>query len=372
MSRRPFTLDRVFRLFLSAVIITAVLLLVIYLKGVLLPFVVAMLIAYILEPLVQINRSVLHLRGRIIAVFSTLFEITTIICILSYFCIPSIFDEMQQMARLIKEYTVNGAHTPLLPDFVHEYIRSNVDLIQIAEKFAKQDLSLIIQKSFSIVSGGISFLLSVIDWLLMFIYILFIMLDYDNLIRGFKLLVPPQYRLRVFRLWGNVKISMDHYFRGQALIALIIAVLYSIGFSIIGLPLAIVIGMTIGVLFMIPYMQYITVIPVTILCILYSVDSDVSFWTIWWECIALYALNEVLANLILTPKILGKAMGLNPAIILLSLSIWGTLLGIIGMIIALPMTTLIISYYNNYLIKHENARLKAEQSQMINDFAKLE
>jgi predicted PurR-regulated permease PerM len=62
---------------------------------------------------------------------------------------------------------------------------------------------------------------------------------------------------------------------------------------------------------------------------------------------------QVVIELILNPKILGKAMGLHPAIILLSLSIWGSLFGVVGMIIALPMTTLIISYYGRFIIDKE-------------------
>ena len=56
----------------------------------------------------------------------------------------------------------------------------------------------------------------------------------------------------------------------------------------------------------------------------------------------------------LVPKIMGKTMGLNPAIILLSLSIWGTLLGFLGLIIALPMTTLLLSYYNRYVLGNKS------------------
>ena len=66
---------------------------------------------------------------------------------------------------------------------------------------------------------------------------------------------------------------------------------------------------------------------------------------------AVYAVVQIVADVILTPKIMGKAMGMNPAIILLSLSIWGSLLGVLGMIIALPLTTLIIDYYNRYVSK---------------------
>ena len=81
-----------------------------------------------------------------------------------------------------------------------------------------------------------------------------------------------------------------------------------------------------------------------------AANGTSEFWPMWWECIATFAAVQVVGDLVLTPRIMGKAMGLNPAIILLSLSIWGTLLGFIGMIIALPMTTLLLSYYEQYVI----------------------
>ena len=70
---------------------------------------------------------------------------------------------------------------------------------------------------------------------------------------------------------------------------------------------------------------------------------------------------QVIGDLILTPRIMGKAMGLNPAIILLSLSIWGSLLGFMGLIIALPLTTLILSYYNLYVIQRIQEKEKKLQ-----------
>ena len=69
---------------------------------------------------------------------------------------------------------------------------------------------------------------------------------------------------------------------------------------------------------------------------------------------AVYIIVQAIQDLILTPKIMGKAMGLNPAIILLSLSVWGTLLGMLGLIIALPLTTLLLSYYNHYIIERHD------------------
>lgn len=80
-TRKPYTLDRTVRLFLNIATLVIVVLLVRYLKDVLLPFFVAALIAYIFEPFVQFNRRLLHLRGRIVAIFVTLFEMMTFIAI---------------------------------------------------------------------------------------------------------------------------------------------------------------------------------------------------------------------------------------------------------------------------------------------------
>ena len=147
---------------------------------------------------------------------------------------------------------------------------------------------------------------------------------------------------------------MNHFFRGQALIALIVGVLFSIGFTIIDLPMAILLGMFIGVLNLVPYLQLISLLPTTLLCMVYAIGGGQEFWPIFLESIAVYCVVQVIQDFFLTPKIMGKAMGLNPAIILLSLSVWGTLLGMVGLIIALPLTTLLLSYYNTYIIRRDD------------------
>jgi predicted PurR-regulated permease PerM len=179
------------------------------------------------------------------------------------------------------------------------------------------------------------------------------MLDYERLLQGFKGMVPPKYREVTFKIANDIKVSMNHYFRGQALVAFCVGVLFSIGFLIIKFPLAIVMGMFIGLLNMVPYLQLISFIPTTLLCVICSANADVSFWGIWGEMVAVYVVVQCIQDLILTPHIMGKSMGLNPAIILLSISIWGYLLGFIGLIVALPLTTLLLSYYNQYISRRE-------------------
>lgn len=350
-TRRPYTFDRVVRLIITAAVIAGAVWLINVLKDVLLPFCLACLIAYILEPFVQFNRSLLRLKGRVVAIFVTLFEVTMFIGILCYLFVPSIIEEMHQMGEMIKQYSSGSTSIPLVPDEVHDFIRRNVNLEHVAQSFDGQSIESVLSKISSVVSGSLEFLLHALEWLSTFIYVIFVMLDYEQLMRGFRLLVPPRYRDTAYRVGNDIKTSMNRYFRGQALIAGCAMVFYCIGFSIVGIPMAIVLGVLVGVLYMIPYFQYVTLIPVTFVCIIYSMDGGVEFWPVWWECILVYVVSQCICDYVLTPKIMGKAMGLNPAIILLSLSVWGTLLGLIGMIIALPLTTLCLAYYEQYILR---------------------
>lgn len=357
--RKPYTLDRVVRLLITIACVVGALWLINRLKDVLLPFCVACLIAYIIEPLVRYNRRILHFKGKIIPIFITLFELTTLFVIMGYFFIPSIIDETHQMARMISNYARNGADVAFLPDSVHVFLRNYINFDKLSETLIKQDFMHIASNAESIISGGLGMIWSVVSWLIVLLYVVFILIDYDKLMQGFRNMVPPKFRKPVYKIGNDIKKSMNLYFRGQALIALIVAVMFSVGFLIIGLPLAVLMGIMIGILFMVPYLQYISLIPVTLLCLVYSTEQGVDFWSIMWETIMVYAIVEVMSDLILTPKIMGKAMGLNPAIILLSLSIWGSLLGLIGMIIALPLTTLLLSYYDAY-ISHQSGEKSGE------------
>ena len=146
---------------------------------------------------------------------------------------------------------------------------------------------------------------------------------------------------------------MNKYFRGQAMVAFCVGVLFSIGFLIIDFPMAVGLGLFIGLLNMVPYLQLIGFVPTILLAIVKAAETGQNFWMIMLMAVVVFAVVQAIQDAILTPKIMGHVTGLNSAIILLSLSIWGSLMGILGMIIALPMTTLLISYYQKYIVKNK-------------------
>lgn len=360
---RPFTFDRVVRLLITIGSIAAAVWIVGILRSVLLPFLVAWLIAYLLEPFVQYNKRLLRVRKRWLPILMTLFECVLVLTAASVFIVPSIVEEMHQVADFVTHYSESGSDIPFIPAALHEYLRDNIDFASISRELTRQDLKTILDTLGTFIAGGYDIVLGIFNWFIVLLYVVFIMLDYERLLKGFKRMVPPKYRATTYRVANDVKNSMNHYFRGQALVASLVGIMFCIGFSIIGLPMAIVLGLFIGLLNMVPYLQLISLIPTTLLCLVVSVDGNTDFWHIWWAAMAVYVIVQCIQDLFLTPKIMGKAMGLNPAIILLSLSVWGTLMGFIGLIIALPLTTLLLAYYDLYISSREDGETSEQHKE---------
>ena len=349
MSSRPLTFDRVVRILAGVAIAVCAGLLVNYLRNVLLPFALACMIAYLLDPLVNYNMKLLKLKGRGFASLLTLFEVTLILAVLCYCFVPSIVKELNHLNHLIRNRS-GDSPIPFIPPELAATIRQWVENFNLEGFIKSSHFMTLLNSGTSLLSATVDILLHTLEWLLTFIYVIFILIDYPSVMRGFRMLVPHKYRHTVYRIEDDIKDNMNRYFRSQAVIALCAAVFYCIGFSIVGIPLAIVLGITVGVLYMIPYFQYVTLIPVAIVCLIDSSTGGAQFWPELGACLLVYLVSQCICDYILTPKIMGKSMGLNPAIILLSLSVWGTLLGILGMIIALPATALLLSYYQRYVI----------------------
>lgn len=361
LSSRPYTFDRVVRIVIGVVIVVGLLWLLNRLSDVLLPFCVACLVAYMLEPLVQLNRRVMRLNGRGLAITVTLLEVVCALGAIGYFVVPMIFDEFSQVSAIFSQYA-SSENVTMLSAGLHDFIRDHIDFKQISTILSRQDWSAIIDAMLSFLSSGFDVVMGVVGWFFALLYLVFIMSDYDRVMRGFGKLVPPKYRDVVFKVGNDIKVSMNQYFRGQAFVALCVGIMFCIGFLIIGMPMAIALGLFIGVLNLVPYLQFISIVPTTLLCVVYAANSGGSFWGMFLACMVVYAVVQIIQDGFIVPKVMGKTMGLNPVIILLSLSVWGSLLGFMGLIIALPLTTLVLAYYNEYIINPKPRKAVADDN----------
>lgn len=357
--RRPYTFDRVVSILFTVCGLVAVLYLLNILRGVLLPFLVACLIAYMLEPMVKWNQRLTRCRTRFIPVVMTLVEMTAVLTAGCMVFVPYLVEETKQMGEMIHAYATSQIQIPYISQQVHDFIRDNIDFKQVSRLLSREQWMELarqtVSSGWSFLSSSLAFVFGVVSWLIVILYVIFIMLDYERLMLSFRQLVPMRHRRRTYAIATDIKNAMNRYFRGQFIIASLVGVLFAVGFLIIGLPMGVVLGLFIGALNMVPYLQLISLPVTALLCIVCTASTGVDFWVIFWKSMAVYVVVQCIQDLVLTPRIMGKAMGLNPAIILLSLSIWGSLLGFMGMIIALPLTTLVLSYYDQYVVRG-NAR----------------
>ncbi|MGN1266153.1 MAG: AI-2E family transporter [Muribaculaceae bacterium] len=359
--RRKYDFDRVVRIVFAAVCVVAVVYLINYLSGVLLPFFVACLLAYIIHPLVKFNRRWMHCKNNVLPVVVTMLMVIGIISGAMYVLLPYIYDETSHMVVMLGEYASKRLDINYLPPEVLEFIRQYVDVNEIVNLLSKEQwmnlASDVFKETWMFVGATANVIMNILSWFIAVLYLIFILIDYEKVSKGFSRAIPHRYRSGVLDVVNDVKRAMNMYFRGQSLIALIVGILFAIGFSIVGFPMAVVLGLFIGVLNLVPYLQLISIPIAFFLCLVDAVATGGNFWALCGWTTVVYCVVQAFQDLYLTPRIMGKYMAINPVLILLSLSVWGSLLGFVGLIIALPLTALLMSYYKQYVLTVDGEKL---------------
>lgn len=364
---RPYTFDRVVRIIIGLTVLVILFLLVKRLSDVLLPFLIAWLIAYLLQPIVSFFQYKLKFKSRILSIVCTLLLFAGLLTGLIFVLTPLISNEVQKLAEIISLYTQGITVDTIIPVAWQNEIRTYLSQLDIQSVLKDENLMLVIKKVapqlWGLLNGSINIVLGLMATVIVFLYLIFILIDYEKITKGVFEIIPGKYRTLITEIIHDLEAGMNRYFRGQALVALIVTVLFAIGFSIGGLPLSIVLALFLGVLNMVPYLKTIAIIPGLFLAFLQSAETGQSFLSIMIWLVAVFVVIQIIEDALLVPNIMNKATGLNPAVILLSLSIWGSLMGMVGLIIALPLTTVIISYYKRFVLNEE----RVEDSQDNNE-----
>lgn len=360
---KEITFDRFIRWIGIGAVVLAVFLLVDYLSSVLLPFFVAWLFAYLLYPMVKFVENKLYVRVRALSIIITMIVVFAVIGGMLYFIIPPMIEQFQRLYVILTHWVHGAAHTNDISGWISNWLIHNQHTVE--HFFKSPDFTNILKnvapKVFSVVSQTASIVMSIVASLITLLYMFFILMDYEFLTTNWIRIFPVKNRPFWHELAGDVERELNNYIRGQGLVALCMGIMFCIGFTIMDFPMAIGLGILIGVLDLVPYLHTFALIPTAFLAMLKAADTGQNFWVVFGLALGLFALVQVISDMVVTPHIMGKAMGLNPAILLLSLSVWGAILGFIGLIVALPLTTLLITYWKKYVTKEESVgRLKAK------------
>jgi probable permease len=344
-------------------LVLSVLILLIYVAvqaiwSVILPFLLAGIFAYVMMPLVRFFQYTLRLRSRGLSVILTLLLLGAVVYLAVIFIIPSINAEIEKTLQVISGYSSGqDILTMILPRNIRNYLNGGLRWGNFPQQLSLEKILENVKLLLDQVGGIINSTLSIFSWglvfLIGFVYFVFILLDFENLGRGFISLFPKTLRPTIRTISMDLDRYMNNYFRGQALVAMSVGILLTIGFNIIGLPLATAMGIFIGILNFIPYMQALGIIPLGLASLLMAAQTGENAFVCMLLGYGVLMIVQIIQDMIIVPRIMGQTMGMRPSLILLVLSIWGYLLGFFGMLIALPITMFIYSLYMRYVLQDE-------------------
>lgn len=350
---KAITFDRFVRMAGIGLLIAAIFCLINYLSSVLIPFFVAWLLAYLLYPIVKFVENKLHVRIRALSIIITMIFVVSVVSLIVYLIIPPMIDQFQKLYVILSHWVHETTHTNSISEWLSQVLTENHQRIEAF--FKSPDFTATLKstapKFFNVLSQTASIILSIVASLITLLYMFFILMDYEYLTANWIRIFPPKVRPFWNELMNDVERELNNYIRGQSAVAACMGVMFCVGFSLLDFPMAIGLGILIGIMDLVPYLHTFALIPTAFLAMLKAADTGQNFWVIFGLAVGLFAVVQIITDMIVTPKIMGKAMGLNPAVLLLSLSVWGTILGFIGLIVALPLTTIIIAYWQRYVTR---------------------
>ncbi len=352
---KEITFDKFIRWAGIVTLVIAVLYITNYLSGVLLPFFIAWFFAYLLYPVVKFIENKLHVKVRALSILLAMGAAIAIVGGVIWLIIPPMIDQFDKLGEVLTRWVHQTTHTNNLTMLIKEWIQDNQTTIEriLKSKDFTDALKTTMPKVFSVVSQTATVLMSIVASMITLLYMFFILLDYETLTANWVRIFPKKNRPFWTALMKDVERELNNYIRGQGMVSLCMGIMFCIGFTIIGFPMAIGLGILIGIMNLVPYLHTFALIPTAFLAMLKAADTGQNFWVVFGLAVLVFCVVQVITDMVVTPKIMGKAMGLNPAILLLSLSIWGALLGFLGLIVALPLTTLLIAYWQRYVTREK-------------------
>ena len=372
--RQEITFDRFIRGTLFVALLALFVAGINWLSAVLLPFFAASAIAWSLAPVVNFLYVRCYIRPRFLAVIRTLIGTTAIAVGALWLIVPPFLDGILHIKDALLRYLQNDSGHVVLPNWMQNLLQEWLDSLQLEHKLKQGNVLQMLRTSlphvWNVVQSTANVVISLASSAFALLYLVLLLADYDHYATIWLKYVPRSQRAFLEKLSNDMAHNMRGYFRGQMLVAISNGVMFSIGFWLIGLPMPVGMGIFVGVLSFIPYIQVLGILPAALLSLLQMADTGSSFWGMMALVFLVYVVVQVLQDTIFTPRIMGQIMGLSPAVVLLSLSVWGYIAGIIGLMVALPLTTLMLAYYQRYILEepvqdesYTDETLEAEQGE---------
>lgn len=354
-------LDRILRAGTTLAIIAGILFLVAQVADVLVPLALGLLLAYLIDPVVAWVQS--GVKRRNVAVFITIGGAALLLTVVCLILLPMISHEFKHLLEMVREALEPGSNfrsslRSRIPEdlfvMLEEILRSREVQTFVTESDEVRSAAIgflrkLLPGLMGIVSGAFSIVGILIQALLVLVYLVFILIDFRKFQASWQGYLPAAWRSGIVEFLSEFNDALAVYFRGQFMIASTVGVLFAVGFSLVGLKMAVVLGLFIGLLNMVPYLQLAGIIPAVILALMTAAQQNAPLQGYLLGVAAVFLVAQVLQDVVITPRIMGEATGLRPVVILFCVFFWGKLLGFLGVLLAIPLTCLGLAYYRRLM-----------------------
>ena len=354
-----------------------ILLLLFFIGEILLPFLLALFIAYLLNPIIlKIQKKI---KNRIWATTTFLVVLGLLLVSATFFFGGHVIKDSKRLVNAVEVFTQNNQHkiekvkNKALFYFgkinENEYVKEQLEgLNSGAEEVNKEDLISSIKSVYSFFEQKESSEkeVSTNSWSVIYmlfytlLYTFFILYTYDYFEAKYQTYFANRKTVnsRLKGVFGDFNVVFVNYFKQRGKLVVINALVCTIAFSILDLPGAIIIGILTGVLSYASHFHYLSLPIASISCWVLSVEQDHNFFIYFGIVLFIYVLISVLEETVYEDKIMKSVNGMNPAIIVLSFALWIPIFGgFNGTILALPLTQLILIYFDRIILYSHKAKL---------------
>lgn len=329
-------IDRSIRIgIVSATLVGVFFALIFVLQGALTPLAVSLIIAYFLDPIVRWLER--HGIRRRLGVLALMLIAIGLLCVVLFVILPALVGQIAELARNLPAY-LDTALRWVLPRLdalgVDVPTSWTAAFDQVRASIGVERLGGWTQQLLGTVSGTLGAIVGVFVIPVIAYYML---AEFGAVKAGFVSLIPPRYRDAVVSRWQKVDHLLSGFLRGQLTVCVILGVLYAAGFAILGVPLAMLIGLISGMVAFIPYIgSALALTLAAALCVFeYGLGLRLAGVVGW------YFIVQNLEGFVLTPRIVGSSVGLHPMTVIVALLIGGNLLGFLGLLVAVPVAAVV-------------------------------
>lgn len=349
------------RLGLVLVALAAVLWCFSLLAAVLTPFAIAFTFAYFLNPPVNamerffagdIARSRLF-RGRLdprtASVGILCVVVALVVSIVLAVLVPAAWNQVSEAASKLPGYlrTARARLEPIYESLNLRYPEQTEEVRQRIETVLRENAVQILRPLTRAVQAAFSsllhFVLAVLNLLVVPVFAVYLLYDMNHIHKGLKELVPHRHRAYVYTRFGAVDRLLSAFVRGQITVCLILGAFYALGLTLCGVPMGLVVGFVIGFFNLIPFMSHVVGLPLALLLSWLDDQSPGKLLVV----AGIFVFGQFVEGNFITPRIVGQRLRLHAVIVMLAVLIGGTLFGLMGMLVAVPLTAALSVFWTD-------------------------